>query len=62
MGQVSSFREFHNDVAMVCSSLETFFDLHADTEAAAVLAPSLRLLRESLDSADAIAGPDAEGS
>lgn len=61
MAAVHSIREFHNQLADVCDSLESLFRLAgSDHEAIQSAAhPAMLRFRELLDAADAIAGPDA---
>jgi hypothetical protein len=60
MAAVNSIRDFHNQLAGVCSSLEATFRLAGrdfeDIETAA--RPAMDLFRELLDLGDMIAGPD----
>jgi len=60
MVEVRSFRDFHSQLADVCSSLEALFHLagleHAALESAA--SPAMIRFRDLLDAGDAVAGPD----
>lgn len=60
MATVNSIRDFHNQLADVCASLECLFRLsgpdHDELETAAT--PAMLRFRELLDAADQFAGPD----
>lgn len=60
MAEVNSIRHFHNQLADVCSSLESLFRLsgsdYEDLEIAAH--PAMQLFRELLDAGDKLAGAE----
>jgi len=60
MAAVHSIRDFHNQLAGVCSALEALFNLagsdYQEFETAA--RPAMEQFRELLDLGDKIAGPD----
>lgn len=60
MAAVHSIRDFHNQLADVCDSLEAIFRLAGhDYEAVQSAAhPAMLRFRELLDAADSISGPD----
>ena len=62
MAAVHSIRDFHNQLAGVCSSLEAIFRLagHDFEEVEAAARPAMEQFRELLDLGDKIAGPDEE--
>lgn len=60
MAVVHSIRQFHSEVAIVCSALEGMFHwLENESEkVGAVQYPIIARLRELLDEADSLVGPD----
>lgn len=60
MAAVHSIREFHSELATVCSSLEALFRIvgndYPDVDAA--VAPVIDRFRDLLDQGDNLAGPD----
>lgn len=60
MATVNSIRDLHNQLADVCSALESLFRLagqdHEELESAAH--PAMMRFRELLDAGDQIAGPE----
>lgn len=62
MVRVETYRDFFDEVALLCESLEALNDLAdlADSQSRIVVAgrPAITRLRELLDAADAFAGPE----
>lgn len=60
MAEICSIRDFHSQLADVCSSLESLFQLagsqYSEIESAA--SPAMIRFRELLDAGDAVVGPD----
>lgn len=60
MSSVQNTRELHNQLDLVCTSLEAIFRLagsdHEEMEAAA--SPAMMRFRELLDLGDCLVGPD----
>lgn len=58
MADIHSTRQFHSELSIVCSSLETIARLIQDDDIETVLHLPIARFRELLDVADAIVGPD----
>lgn len=58
MAAINSMREFHDELDVVCSSLESLFDLCSSDHEKLCLAasPAMSQFRELLDQADSLAG------
>lgn len=61
MAPINSIRDFHNELATVCDSLESLFRLagrdYREIESAAI--PAMLRFRQLLDAADSLSGSDA---
>lgn len=60
MAAINSIREFHSELANVCTALESLFDLaNCDHETLCLAArPAMSRFRDLLDLGDVIAGPE----
>ena len=60
MAAINSIRAFHSELAMLCCSLESLFDLANSDHETLCLAvrPAMERFRELLDLGDRIAGPE----
>lgn len=66
MGKIETYREFFDEVAGLCSSLEALLDLaewvNSEDGVVLVARPAVTRLREILDAADAFAGPELDAA
>ena len=58
MVALDSTRQFHTELAAVCSAFEALFLMNDDDRFAAAAGPALQRFRELLDSGDLIVGPE----
>ena len=60
MATINSIREFHHELAVLCSSMESLFNLANSEHEELCLAvrPAMDRFRELLDLGDVIAGPE----